>query len=405
MNVTKRLIRLFDKIKTAKCIGGGIVAAAAGITWFSTVTNFNFYGDWEGLYLMKGESGYRYEVTDDLFPDGVHRLIVQIPTGWLARCFSVARSCTASVGNCMQYEWNEKAGRGFILNRFGDGSRLLMCFSRFKDDSGLTPSGIFIGGGLPEYEEENPAVKLNETGMAFYDGKQWFHIWCSVNEAIASGVNPQHIYFPSQWKYLRSRVLEQGAHHITLSSTHELTVEGVPLQVNKYLFYRTGDHYFTLVTQLTNIGTKPTSFYYTYGDEPWLGNYGTSGGNIGWTNGRLVTHEGEIDTKTTSYVGMFDYGNNAIREGHDFTGRANFIEWRDDSRPDMVYFSNTVAGFSSKTPENVPLASPTSRFVGLQWGPRVLKPGQATSFTFAVGMAETNPITGFPVSPRTTINN
>lgn len=404
MNVTEKIFPLFRRLKSAKCIVAGIISGVAGIAWLSTVTFFNFYGDWEGLYLMRGANGYRYEITDDLFPDGVHRLIVQIPTGWLARYFSIARTCNASSGNCMQYEWNEQAGRGFILNRHADGKKLLMCFSRFKDDSGLTPSGIFIGGGLPEYEEENPAVKLNETGMAFFNGKQWYHIWCSVNEAIASGLNPQNIYFPSQWKYLRSRVLEQGDDHITISSTHELTVEGVPLQVNKYLFYRAGEQYFTLVTQMTNVGSKPTSFYYTYGDEPWLGNYGTSGGNIGWRKGALITHEGEIDTRNNSYVGMFDYGNSAVGEGHDFTGLANFIEWRDDSRPDMVYFSNTVAGFSSKKPEEVPLTSPTNRFVGLQWGPRVLKPGQAVSYTIAVGMANNNPVTGFPEKPETSLN-
>jgi hypothetical protein len=93
---------------------------------------------------------------------------------------------------------------------------------------------------------------------------------------------------------------------------------------------------------------------------------------------------------------MFDYGNSAIGEGHTYTGAANFIEWLGDDRPD-VYFANDGNGLSGAA-SPLPLSSNT-RFLGLQWGPRQLAPGDSASYQMAIGMAARNPKTGFPVKP------
>ena len=101
---------------------------------------------------------------------------------------------------------------------------------------------------------------------------------------------------------------------------------------------------------------------------------------------------------------MFDYGNELAGEGHFFTRYANFLEWEKASRPSKAYISNFSGGVNDPD-KVVPLVSPTNRFIGLQYGPYLLKPGESFSFALAIGMAENDPKTGFPVKPRTDLNH
>jgi hypothetical protein len=103
-------------------------------------------------------------------------------------------------------------------------------------------------------------------------------------------------------------------------------------------------------------------------------------------------------------MGMFDYGNPLAGETHTFTGMANFIEWDKAGRPDKAYVSNFNGG-TMQGPKPMPLTSQTNRFIGLQWGPRTLNPGESFSFIIAVGMADNNPKTGMPILPKTELNN
>ena len=97
-----------------------------------------------------------------------------------------------------------------------EGRQLLTVFSRFIDDSGNETSGLIVGGGLPANVDEDDIVKMNATGMAYYDGTRWFHIWCNVNEVISDSRFKE--VFPSSWKYLGSRVLHYNAEDLILES-------------------------------------------------------------------------------------------------------------------------------------------------------------------------------------------
>jgi hypothetical protein len=178
-------------------------------------------------------------------------------------------------------------------------------------------------------------------------------------------------------------------------------INNVPVDVERFLFYQTGNEYVTLVTNFTNVGSTATFFAYLYGDEPWTGDYGSSAGNVGWLKDRIVLTEMEIDTTKYSYAGMFDYGNPLAGEHHEYyTGKANFIEWLPESRPDTAYFSNQFAWVAPEK-SKVPLSSKDSRIIALKWGPHNLAPGNTFTFTISVGMAGTDPKTGFPVKPNT----
>ena len=345
---------------------------------------------------MQGQNGVWLEVTDDLFPEQSPRLLWGRSLGNLKNVES-SGACSAADKPCTSYEWNERSGRGFIKSSFPDGRKLVFNLGRFLDSDGRPVSGLFMGGGLPPFDPDFKIFDKNETGMAYFDGKRYYHIWCNVNEGILDASNTP--IYPSYWQFVSSKVLESSQNDLTIVSNHRVLINNVPVDVERYMFYQGGDTFLTLITNFKNVGTAPTLFAYLYGDEPWVGDYGSSAGNIGWLKGRIVLTEMGIDTRKYTCAGIFDYGNPLIGEDRAFhTGKANFIEWQPDSRPDTAYFSNQFGRYAPEE-NQVPLSSLTNRVIALQWGPRVLNPGQTFSFTITVGMADNDPTTGFPVKP------
>ena len=363
----------------------------------------NITHNYEGLFLLKGEDGAAYEVKDDLYLGEGHRYIAGIDLERVKEYLNTWLEAHANRPEkpYLYYEWNANKGTGFIRNYLPGGKQLLTTFSRFIDDGGKEASGLFVGGGLPANVEEDNSVKLNETGMAYYDGKRWFHIWCNVNEAITH--SRSEVIFPSSWKYLGSRVLHHNTDDVIIESDHEIIVDGVPLRMNRTAHFRAGETYFVLSIRISNTGNRPTTYYYVYGDEPWLGNYGKSGGNVGWAADGLYQYKGWLNTNKLHYAGLYDFGNDAIGEGHDFTLAANFIAWFGNVTP-LVWFSNGPMDFPESNEKPTPLSS-NARFIGIQWGPRTLQPGQSEEYSLAIGKAWRDPKTVLPVMPAIDLKN
>ena len=336
----------------------------------------NITGGWEGLYLLSG-NGWRFEVTDDIFPEDAVRFIFGIPFGNIANEHHRIKANDSNVF----LDWNVRKGHGSIKNVYRDGRKLLINLSRFKSLEGVPQSGIFLGGGLSSNDPDFNINDRNETGMAYFDGKRWIHIWCYVNEAIASAAHPNVIIGPEQWHFIDSRILEKSSKEITIESRHEAVVDGEKVEILKYLFYEAGNTYCTVVTKIINIGNRPLAFLYMYGDEPWLGDYGSSEGNVGWLQEGLVKTEQLVNVNTNTYAGFYDYGNDLAGEQHVYTLMANFIEWEKRNRPDSVYFSNFIGHFSPPAIDGreIALASKDSRFLGLQWK-KTLAPKQSYTF-------------------------
>jgi hypothetical protein len=365
-----------------------------------SVTRFDFSGEFSGIYLLSGLNGSLLEIKDDIFLGEYERVIAKIEFVGLYRLFH--REEGGGTGPYLSYKWNSTRGHGFVKSMFPDGTSVLTCFGRYLDSDNKASHGLFVGGGLPYSYYKDSTVTMNETGMAFNNGHDWFHLWCNVNEAISPASAPEKLIYPSAWKFLGSRILFANRRKLVLQSSHEITLDGVPLHIDRYAIFHAGDRHFVLAINITNRGEKPAEYYYVYGDEPWVGDYGTSTGNVGWTRDKLYLYESAIDPSRESYAGMFDFGNRIVpgENSREFSGLANFIEWLGTPRPDVVYFSNKEGSFANEE-EKVPLYSRTNRVMFLQWGPRVIQPGQSELLTMAVGMADRNPQTGFPVKPET----
>lgn len=362
-------------------------------------TSFNYKEDFAGIFLLKGENGKWFELTDDLFPEEVDRIIGIFPFHF--NRFNSQGQLKNSDGSLVKFEWNSKSGRGFIKNIYPDGRKLLICLGRFKDTEGQLIHGLFLGGNLPVGDSDSQIFNKDESGMAYFDGRRYYHIWCNANEGLVN-VQKKEVIYPASWDFLGSSILEHGNNGITLQSKHRALINGSPIGIDRYLFYTAGKQYFNLVIKLTNLGKTPETAFYIYGDEPWLGNFGTSEGNIGWLKDRVVKTETFIDMKKNHFAGMFDYGNDLIGERPgNYTNKSNFIEWDKSSVPNLGYFANREGGVGFMN--GTPLSNRETRFIGLQWGPRTLKPGETYSIIMSIGMADYNPETKLPVKPPTSL--
>jgi hypothetical protein len=355
-------------------------------------------GSWEGLFLLRGHDR-PFELKDDLYLNEGSRFIAGVD-------FSPARKLMRRIFKSdesipyLEYSWNEKTGAGYVRNFLDNNRQVLTCFSRFVDERDRNVAGLFVGGGLPANVQDDDIVKENETGMAYHDGKRWFHVWCNVNEALFTSDSFEPLS-PSLWRFLGSRVLHSTKTELILESMHEVMVDRMPLRIERYVSFAAGEAYFVLKVVIHNEGDKPATFSYLYADEPWLGNYGSSAGNVGWSGDGLHKYVGKIDTTKNNFAGLFDYGNDAAGENHSFTMVANFIQWFGNEKP-ISYFSNGPYDTLREKSRSVPLSGNT-RFVGVLWGPRTLEPHQAVEYTMAVGMASRDAKTGFPEQPSISV--
>lgn len=371
------------------------VVSLVGIFFVSSIwIKYSFHHHMAGLYLLKGTKGKTLEFSNDLFLGEEDLVISRIDFDGAYRAVTTNRSADRPR---LEIKWDAVDGHGFVLNHLGEGRELVTNFSRYRDSEGEHTHGLFIGGAVPLSVRSDSENKQNDSGMTFFDGESWQHIWCNTNEGIGSTVTPKR-YGPSAWEYLGSRIITKSSERLVLSSRHRVPVDGVPLQIDRTTTFAAGEPYMLLTVKITNTGQRPSQYFYYYGDEPWLGDFGGSAGDVGWTGEQIHQYETTLDPKTVSFAGMADYGSDLLGEGHRFSHVANFIEWLGPDRPDVVFFANQYDGFAHPPEVKVPLQG-DARSIGMYWGPRQLAPGQSQVFSLAIGMAASDQLTGRPRKP------
>jgi hypothetical protein len=371
---------------------------------FTSITFFAFYGlnslfgltsSNSFIYIIKHEDGIKFKTDIDL--SEVDNLLFMIDFSCL---FSIFERVAVAVSDTsiMELTWDTDGGRGIIKEIRPDGSKFIVVLSRYYDDVNVTPNGLFIGGDLPYGDFDRWLDRSgNNTGIAYYNGDRWYHIWCSINEGLSiNGI--EKIFYPRDWYYEGSRVVKKG-NEIILESYHTLSpiINGVKakLFMKRTLFKRIQENYVFLKIDIKNTGTLPLSYNFAFGDEPWVGDFGDSRGDIGWYSNGVFKKEGFLSPKIYRYAGFWDAGNDLAGEKGPYSKYANFIEWLNNS-PNYVYFSNRF----EEVKESKILDSWFNRIINLLWVDQKLMPGESKTYELALGMAMSNPLNGFPLKPH-----
>lgn len=345
-------------------LGLGLVSLAlAGV--LAAATRVTFAGHWYGLFLLRGKDGPTLELKDDLVLGDGSRLLVGLQFAAVRRLLGRA----AASGTRLELDWDEREGSGMVTNHLADGTELITLFSRYTDSQGNQPHGLFVGGALPEIAAD-PASQ-SESGMTLHDSRGWTHIWCNVNEAMEVG---DELTFPGQWRFLGSRVHIRDPQRAVLESSHEVVGRGgARLRVDRFAYFKAGEPWFKLGIRVTNVGEAPARYSYIYGDEPWVGEFGSGAGNVGWVTSGLVGNEAVLDTHQHRWAGIYD----------EKSGAADFLAWVGDDVPDDAYFSNTAGPPAGREP-----LTSNEVFIAVEWLSRTVRPGESRNMLLAVGMGE-----------------
>jgi len=229
---------------------------------------FSFNGEHEGLYMLKGTEHKLFELKDRLQLADYERLIARVEFEALYDRWR-SKEKSAQGKPYLKYSWHEEKGGGYFISFLPDGTKFLACFGRAVDAAGNPVKGLFPGGGLPGYHYESAGLKTSETGIVFFDGKEWQHLRYKAEEALLSQADPLLRLEPNQWEFMGSKILFASQFRLALKSSHLAKAGGVPVSIDRYLIYHAGDRFFTRATRLTNSGTT-TAFAYQYscGNEP-----------------------------------------------------------------------------------------------------------------------------------------
>jgi len=352
---------------------------------------FGFTSSNSAFYLLRGKKG-GIEITRDLLLEDADRLIFMLDANCIFNYFM--RGIAYARGrSLLELSWDRETGRGDIKQYKKDGTIITISFSRFTEDSGI-PQGLFLGGNLPYGD---PAMSPDETssGFGYFDGNRWNHIWCSANEGF-NLTNTNHTIVPPLWKYEGSKVIKNRPEEVILESEHSAQIEDISIKMKRLVQFKAEDDFFTLRIKFTNASTKPITYGYAYGDEPWLGNYGASEGDVGWDPDGIIKYEKFI-SPSKRYAGFWDIGNDAIGEKRgSYTGYANFIEWV-EPQPSYVFFSNALDNCCTET---LPLFAKHNRVINIVWLNQLLMPGESKEHVLIIGKAIASPDSALPQIPN-----
>lgn len=332
---------------------------------------FHFSSNSAALYILKDKDGLR--ISNDVALYELDSLVFRIDlTGFFNRLFETSAMATSVP--LLDVDFNISLGRGVIKEFRPDGSRLEIALSRF-DEPGVKPKGLIIGGDFPLGDSN---LKTEASGIAYYDGNRWFHLWCNANEGIS--LTGGNVYDATMWKYQDARVIKRNFREFLAESTHEVELKGNPVMIRRIIHIVAGRNFIDLIVDIKNLSKQILTIDYAYGDEPWIGEFGTSKGDVGWYEDGLITRETYIDPLKYNLAGFWDVGNPVINEKGEFTGLANYIQWI-GKPPTMVYISND---FYTVDPVR-PLISQNNRVLNLVWKGMVIAPGEIERIHLRIG--------------------
>lgn len=358
-----------------------LLLALALAALFLGTTQVTLKGRWYGIYLLRSGSGRPFELKDDLKLGDGPRLLGGVSFSPLREFLARGREGKER----LELDWDEEAGGGVVSNYLKGGEMLQTSLGRFVDSEGRTPAGLFVGGAIADVASSR---EQNQSGMALRDSSGWHHVWCNVNELLVLYGSGRRV-FPGDWTFRGSRLLVESQDRVVIESDSALSASGVELRMERYAYFKAGVPWFRLGINILNVGDAPVTLAFGYGDEPWVGEFGSAEGNVGWSTQGVHDVVTWMDPAQSPGAGILDLK----------SGLANFIAW-EGSLPDRVYFGNH-AGTPEASEFGQPLTS-NEVFIGLEWLNRTIEPGEVLSLGLTIGVAVAGP-DGKPTFPERAI--
>jgi hypothetical protein len=349
-------------------VAGGLLAS----------TRLSITGRFRGLYLRHAAAGRPLILQDDLRLGEEERLLVGLDFGRLGRWLRGP----PPGGPGLEVEFDEVDGSGMVTVALPGGRTLETAFGRFLHDDDREVHGLFVGGGRAEILHQRA---LDESGVSLHDAAGWHHVWCTVNEAVWVAAE-RRLLDPPDWQLVAARLVQATPAQAVLESEHRVATAQARLAMHRRATFRAGQPFFALDVRITNVGAAPVELTYGYGDEPWVGRFGSAEGNVGWVREGVVPVAARLDPLREGWGGIVDTR----------TGLANLLAWA-ATPPDLAYFNNH-GGPPTAAEAGRPLAS-NEITVGLEWQRRRLPPGGALAVRLLVGLADRGPGGGPALPP------
>jgi hypothetical protein len=281
--------------------------------------------------------------------------------------------------------WSPVTGKGDVVETLASGDRVRTCFHcTFPGYTG----GLVIGN-------------MNGSGMGYYPAKplrgfRAINVFCAQDESIWDlDEKAEYSYGWSEnigtgpdgkrLEYVGGRILEHADDHVVLASENA----GGCYRVFKVAYAKAEARTWIIATRIQNRCDKPVHFDLWTGDDPWVGLYASSEGDVGWTPKGLVRNETAFGIGQFTAGGLYDLGTVGEKAGS-FSNQANVFALDPAlPLPDFAAFANRFAHGKDDVAPRRPLDNKTMTALNLGWRARTLAPGQSMDMALALGMAQT----------------
>ncbi|MBN1609418.1 MAG: hypothetical protein JW940_22500 [Polyangiaceae bacterium] len=304
-----------------------------------------------------------------------------------------------ATGPWLENAWDPKTGRGVVTHH--------------QPGEGTLTAGFHVG--YPGYTGGLVMGGYSSSGLAWVPerpkrGFASINVFCAQDESIWD--RDQRHEYSYGWSenfgtgpdgerlsYVWGRVLESTRERVALMSENR----GGCYQVRKIATTWASARFWILATRITNRCDHTVHFHFFSGDDPWIGTYKSSDGDVGWTPHGFVRNETRFEPGGFTAGGLVDLGNEQLgqREGS-FSNEADFFALDPTLPLPEAAFANRFAHGPSEIDPKRPLDNQSMTALNLGWLGRELKPGASMDVAFALGLAVPGDTHSTPKLPRLT---
>ncbi len=284
----------------------------------------------------------------------------------------------------IQNGWDPDTGRGTITLTTPAGERLeIRLQDGFEGYTGGLLLGSMGGSAFRSWPTDAPA------------GTRGLSLWCAQDESLLLEQAERRLEYSHGWsenfgtgpdgvplRYLGGRVLHDSPDGLLLRAENA----AMPFHLARWLQLLPDG---TLLTRLriSNVSEASIQFSFWEGEDPWVGDYGSSEGDVGWFAGALIRQEASLGASPGACLGMADLGDQP-RAADPWPLAASFLCLDPLSpKPDQLIFANGFAHGPDEVSDNTPLSDQSPTAFNLGWTHMELAPGASWELRWAMGVA------------------